>query len=222
MPLAILAAVAIASLATPTGAMAQVPGGDQAHGVGTIENWPHCPPGSTTFDFSATSGPSGENPSGMFSFVCTSSSHAFSGTVSCLAVTGNQATLGGTITASTHPSPTLGVGAQLSFTVIDGGPAGMNDLISQGRQGAQCDVGAPGRQPISSGDIVVVDGTGTPPLPCPDDDADDDGLGDEDETLLGSLVNDPDADDDDEDDDDDDEDECPDDDDSDGAEGGDD
>jgi hypothetical protein len=154
-------ALLLAFLTLPSGAQAQV--GDQAHGVATVAGSSHCPPGSTaTYDFSATSGPSGENASGVFSHVCSPTgsfpSQAFSGSVSCLQVTGNVATLGGTVTAST--SPAFPVGTELSFTVTDGGPAGLNDGISVFSQGANC-VPDLAFRPISSGDIVVVDGTPT-------------------------------------------------------------
>lgn len=135
-----------------------------AQGNGTIADWAHCPVGSTaTFDFSASSGPSGESASGAFSFTCSPTvswpETTYSGTVGCLAVNGPEATLGGTITASNTTS--FPVGTELSFNVIDSGPGGTTDGIGVLYQGATCDY-RPGYYTISSGDIVVGDGTVLP------------------------------------------------------------
>jgi hypothetical protein len=71
------------------------------------------------FDFDATSGPLGENPTGSADFF-----HTFD--ITCLQVTGNRAAFGGPITFS----PIFAVGEWLAFTVVDNGPA--PDLASGG------------------------------------------------------------------------------------------
>jgi hypothetical protein len=82
-------------------------------------------PGKLDFDFDASSGPLGENPTGTF--LWESLPFHFEGQVTCLQVTGNRASVGGTITASSsHPQF---VGRGLAFTVVDNTP-GAPDLVS--------------------------------------------------------------------------------------------
>jgi hypothetical protein len=117
-------------------------------------------PGLLDFDFDASSGPLGENPTGTFFWE--SLPIHFEGQVTCLQVTGNRASVGGTITASPNPSA---IGRGLVFTVVDNGP-GTPDLMSNG--GGQTLPAAPPAntpncgdpsQPTTSvtGDIVVED-----------------------------------------------------------------
>jgi hypothetical protein len=80
-------------------------------------------PGRMDFDFDASSGPLGQNPTGTF--LVETLPRRVEGTVTCLQVTGNRAAVGGEITASTHPEL---VGMGFAFTVLDGG-ASAPDLM---------------------------------------------------------------------------------------------
>jgi hypothetical protein len=79
-------------------------------------------PGRLDFDFDASSGSLGENPTGTFRFE--SLPFHIEGQVTCLQVTGNRASVGGTITSGTNF-----VGMGYAFTVADNTPAAA-DLIS--------------------------------------------------------------------------------------------
>jgi len=81
-------------------------------------------PGLLDFDFDASSGPLGENPTGTFFWE--SLPFSFRGQVTCLQVTGNTASVGGTITDSSFPEF---VGMGLAFTVVDNTP-GTPDLTT--------------------------------------------------------------------------------------------
>ena len=162
--LASASAIAVAGLPGLLAA-ASAQTGDQAHGIGTLESWAHCPGGSiATFDFSAASGPSGEDATGVFSFVCSPvgsiAQQTFGGVVTCLAVTGSEAVIGGVVTAST--SGAFPIGEELSFTVLDGGPGGLGDAFSDLLQGSNCRRDFP-RHPLVTGEIVVVDAVAPPP-----------------------------------------------------------
>jgi hypothetical protein len=64
----------------------------------------------------------------------------------------------------------------MSFTVKDGGPAGINDRVGVLIQGANCTYDTPG-SPISSGDIIVQDDETSAPQPECSDGLDNDGDG---------------------------------------------
>jgi hypothetical protein len=81
-------------------------------------------PGVLDFDFDASSGPLGENPTGTF--VLESLPEHVEGQVTCLQVTDNGASVGGIVTASTFPQD---VGLGFAFTVVDNTAVGA-DLIS--------------------------------------------------------------------------------------------
>lgn len=139
-------------------AAAGTPQGCGAFGAGTIEDWPHCPFDSdpTTFTFAASRA-GGGSASGTFSFVCGPSefgAQAFSGIVSCLTVNGDEATIGGTVTAST--SGAIPNGTELSFTVLDAGAGGTGDEFGVLITGSNCVYDSAGA-PLTSGDIVVED-----------------------------------------------------------------
>lgn len=74
-------------------------------------------PGRLDFDFDASSGPLGENPTGTF--LWESLPFHYEGQVTCLQVTGNRASVGGIITASPQPGA---IGRGLAFTVVDNTP----------------------------------------------------------------------------------------------------
>ena len=141
--------------------------GDQAQGAGAFGNWDHCVPGSiVTFDLNAVGGP-GQSASGTFSFICgpvgLTPAFAFSGTVSCLVLDGRLARVGGTVTATTHPN--FHIGDELSFSVQDGGPAGIGDFVSTLLTGADCALELPVKALIA-GDIVVAH-VSAPPASTP-------------------------------------------------------
>jgi hypothetical protein len=88
---------------------------DSAVGSGGTEEFPRFPVG---FSFTATSGPSGENPNGSaramdgFNF-------GFVGDVTCLNVTGNRAVIG----VENESDPSFGPPGTI-IAVVDGGPEG--------------------------------------------------------------------------------------------------
>jgi hypothetical protein len=104
----------------------------------------------------ATSGPSGENPTGEVRF--DAGGFLFSGPVTCLAVSGNTATIN-------VQDQVFGFGV-LTVQVLDGQPDTF-DAAPEGRAPTDCSplpptgFGGP-LSPLSAGDIVVVD---APPLP---------------------------------------------------------
>jgi hypothetical protein len=128
------------------------------------------------FDFDATSGPLGENPTGTYVF--TNARESFQLEITCLLVTGNRASFGGRVTASNF----FPIGSGFAFTVVDNAPA--VDLVSLGTFLAagppppntpNCgDVTQP-VHPVSEGDIVVQDNVGAGGGGGDDDDGDDDG-----------------------------------------------
>ena len=74
---------------------------------------------SVRFDFTAVSGPSGENPSGRLSVFDTNDSTS-TGDVTCLTVVGNRAVIG--VDNEVERDPSFPVAGALVF-VVDGGPA---------------------------------------------------------------------------------------------------
>jgi hypothetical protein len=139
-----------AVLALPGVAGAQVPRQDSV----TFTGGPGQAGSFTVIAVDATSGPSGENPSGQVRF------NAFgifnlSGPVTCLAVSGNTATI--------NFQDQLGGFGIVTVQVADGQPDTF-DAVPTGRAPTDCSplppTGLGG--PLSGGDIVVVD---APPLP---------------------------------------------------------
>jgi hypothetical protein len=128
------------------------------------------------FDFDASSGPLGENPTGAF--IWESLPNRRDGQVTCLQVTGNRASLGGTITAANLPSI---VGQWFAFTVVDNTP-GAPDLISGATRlpaappanTPACGATGEPTSPVT-GDIVVQDNVSAGTDDEDDDDDDDDG-----------------------------------------------
>ena len=74
-------------------------------------------PGRLDFDFDASSGPLGENPTGTI--LWESLPNRWEVQVTCLQVTGNRASVGGIVTASNFPED---IGMGLAFTVVDNAP----------------------------------------------------------------------------------------------------
>jgi hypothetical protein len=130
------------------------------------------------FAFNASSGPLGENPMGTFFWE--SLPLSIEGQVTCLQVTGNRASVGGTITAG---SPAA-IGRGLAFTVVDNTPVAP-DLISVISNAALLPAGPPANAPACgdpnqprfsvTGDIVVQDNVGAGADEDDDDDEGDDG-----------------------------------------------
>jgi hypothetical protein len=154
---------------------------DHAYGSGTVQNWAHCPDTPTvtrpnmTFSFDVSSSAFGQNPSGTFSFTCSSDNgqppQSWTYAVDCLRLTpivenfgvggtndfvpGYAATMTGVITSSTDPL--FPVGQEASWTAFDGGAAGMNDTVGALYSVPGCYV-QPGPDGLTSGDIAVDDG----------------------------------------------------------------
>lgn len=126
---------------------------DSAIGQGTFTS-----SGTWTFDFNATSGPLGENPSGTMAFERDDGAFSAQADVFCLSVVGNLATMVGTITQ------TQGFEAyeELVFKVQDNAAVSQPDrfvfiVTEEGTGQAECFPETPA-VPIDSGDIVVTDG----------------------------------------------------------------
>jgi hypothetical protein len=147
-----LICVALPLALTPAatlGATGNLPG-DSATGSGVFNF------GTISFSFSATSGPLGESPQGTWRFGAPDGD--VSGDVTCLAVQGNKATLGGPITSSTTTNPFFAVGRGVVFTVVDNGP-GPQDMISGFQSGVLPTVCAEQFliDNLEQGDVVVHD-----------------------------------------------------------------
>jgi hypothetical protein len=164
LPLASVLAIA-GVLALPQASGAQVARQDSATGSGSTFSV------YSTFDFSATSDPTGGSPSGTATW--SEFGFHFEGTVSCLAVSGNRAVIGIDVDAAASS------GFQGFFlTAVDGGPPGSGldsfDATPTAFTSAgdivptDCSLAfqlfAPDQ--VTSGDIVVVD---APPLPTSKD-----------------------------------------------------
>jgi hypothetical protein len=123
----------------------------------------------TGFDFDASSGPRGENPTGTlhWSVAALFPIEEFTVQVTCLQVRGKRAWLGGTVTAVVRPGfPAWEVGSGFAITVEDNlGPYPFQDLISPATRLAAgpaantpaCGSVFPPTEPVS-GDIFVLDG----------------------------------------------------------------
>jgi hypothetical protein len=149
----LVVASAVWALAAAGTAAAQVVAGDSAVGSGQAGDW--------IFDFNATSGPAGENPSGTGRF--TFHTIEVAGTVSCLGVTGTRAVIGLSVTSSSAgPFP----GAWISVT--DGGGAAGEDTFDARPEwsGVPTDCSVPplplAEAAVDRGDIVIHD---APPRP---------------------------------------------------------
>jgi hypothetical protein len=178
----LLGVVSFALVLVPVGITKTPPKQDSVFGSG-VRN--ALSPGGPTpsFSFNAQSGPAGENPSGTFFFDVLG--NQFTGTVTCLKVSGHTATLAGMVTVGTgffDPTvPENGYGAAEYFfaTVTDNGKPqkkapsadtmsavtnfGQTDLDNAGETFAQvCADPLPfiGTAPIVglvSGDLTVID-----------------------------------------------------------------
>jgi len=106
------------------------------------------------FDLNATSGPSGENPSGLVSFDF--GPLAVSGPVTCLAVSGNSATI------NFQQQLDFDAGAILTVQVLDNQPDTFNFSLTN-REPTDCSpLPIPGLPLVSGGSITVVDAQPVP------------------------------------------------------------
>jgi hypothetical protein len=163
---AISAGLAVAALlAVPVSSMGQVPTGDSVAGKGQARA-STGPQTEETFDFSATSGPSGQNPSGyaIIDFVVFGSAHFHvEGRVTCLSVSGNQAVVGFELDPNLSNFPAVGA----IIEVTDNGPPGSNppDVFNSGPVSDPTSCTPRLISPtldVFEGDVLVVD---APPLP---------------------------------------------------------
>ena len=155
---ALLVLVAVAALVFPAASFAQVPGLDSVSlsGIATAGNF-------SVSTLSATSGPSGENPSGQVAFTVFGSL-SLAGPVTCLAVDGNTATL--------NFQDQVGGFGITTVQVTDNQPDTF-DALPVGRAPTDCSplppsgLGGPLFPPREGGgNITVVD---APPLPTSKD-----------------------------------------------------
>jgi hypothetical protein len=141
-----------AAYAIPAASFAQVPRQDSVSLSGIAD--------AGIFSVStltATSGPSGENPSGQVGFTGLSGTFSFSlaGPVTCVAVSGNTATL------NFQDQGAFGI---TTVQVTDNRPDFFDAALLIGRAPTDCSPLAPTgfRAPVNGGEITVVD---APPLP---------------------------------------------------------
>jgi hypothetical protein len=149
------AAVLVAVMASP--AAAQSLGGDSVSGTVTLTS---TPSGTAELVFGASSGPAGENPTGVVTAAFLDFGVFLEFQVTCMSVNGNAATVG----ARYFDRP---LGEQLIyFQIVDGGP-GAADRIGSIATGSAFDCARPplpfvATNTIASGDLVVVDAPGLP------------------------------------------------------------
>ena len=170
---------------TPAHAQSTIPPtGDTAQGSGATylggDTLAH-------FDFSATSGSSGESPTGDMTY--SDKFGELQASVDCLAVSGNKAIVTGIITQAT-PLSSIVVGSRVKFWVVDNGTPGAgqdrflqnnSDLYDRDISGANCGESSPDETstrfdsalPLLTGEIAIVDQADTTPptlwLPAPAD-----------------------------------------------------
>jgi hypothetical protein len=147
-----------ASLAVPGVSGAQTPGQDSVRLTGgpAIANL------FVVIDLTATSGPSGENPTGQVRFDVPALPVSVGGPVTCLAVSGNTAIIN--VQDQINPLPDV-----VTIQVVDGQPDTFDANTVFGRAPTDCSPlpqPSPGGGPLSSGNITVTD---APPLPTTKD-----------------------------------------------------
>jgi hypothetical protein len=156
---AVTALVSVAALlVVGASASAQTQARDSVSGTVHVALPPAPPEFGTLQTFDVSSGPSGENPTGVITFVLLPFGIATDYPITCLAVNGNAATVG----LADLVFPDLAGYTQ----VVDGGPGGVDQLGTVG-SGPATDCPKP---PISfvstfnivSGDLVVVDAQPSP------------------------------------------------------------
>jgi hypothetical protein len=155
MLLGVLAVAAGVCFAWPGVAGAQAPAQDSV----VLMGGPAQAGLFTLIAINATSGPSGENPSGQVRFDIPALPVMVGGPVTCLAVRGNTATI--------NVQSQIGFLGIVTMQVVDGQPDTF-DSNAVGRAPTDCSPFPPtfALAPLSSGNIIVVD---APPLPTSKD-----------------------------------------------------
>jgi hypothetical protein len=157
LKLILTTAIVGVALALPSVSSAAPPGptlGDSVSLTGAPAVVPAPFGDSTIFALNATSGPNGENPSGLVRFDFISGFFHFGGPVTCLAVNGNTATI-------SFPSQMDFAPDTFTVEVVDDQPDTW--AISgpfPSRPPTDCPPIPPGadtRRPLSSGDFTVID-----------------------------------------------------------------
>jgi hypothetical protein len=113
--------------------------------------------GGGTVDLTAQSGPNGENAKGVFEISFPASpGFNFTGTVTCLSVSGNTAVAGGIVTGGDEP-----VGSGFVQYMVDnakpGDGADMSNTIPQATPPTTCPAFVPPETTVDHGDIVIID-----------------------------------------------------------------
>lgn len=157
-----VAAVVGVALAVPRVSSAQAP---LAQDSVSFTGGPSQAGSYTVFTVDATSGPSGENPSGQVRFDVFGGAFQVGGPVTCLAVSGNAATIN-----IQNQGSGLGI---VTVQVLDSAPDTF-DAAPLFRSPTDCSPLPPSSLggPLSRGDITVVD---APPLPTSKDQCKDGG-----------------------------------------------
>lgn len=114
--------------------------------------------GTPTAEFTVDARTTATGAQGSYSFHHLTLGVAFDGTVSCLRVSGNEAALGGTIMASSGPSPTLAIGGSFLVFLTDHGSP------TPGKAGPD----VTSQTYILPGDASVVSVPSDFPTTCPD------------------------------------------------------
>jgi hypothetical protein len=148
------------ALASPSGALAAPAAQDSVAGTGSTDFF-------TGIDFSVTSGPFGENPTGHLSFTTAVFGSFEADTITCLEVDGKAATIGATL------KPNAAGFTALVVTVTDNGPAGsgLDAFSASPSSSAPTTCPFPIASPVGNlptGDIVVVDAARRRGLGCGD------------------------------------------------------
>jgi hypothetical protein len=146
------------SAALASTAVAQVPTGDSV--TGTVTEIAPPPIGTARLNINASSGPSGETPTGTIAAELLDFGVLLDFQVTCLAVNGNAATVG-----ARHVDPALG--EQLLYLQIVAGGPGRADQLGTVATGSTFACARPPlpfvtTQTITSGDLVVVDSQARP------------------------------------------------------------
>jgi len=140
-----------AVLGLASGAAAQTPTQDSVNGAGhalTSDNQ------GVDFTITASSGPSGENPTGQVAFTQGRFGTNFEGPVTCVAVNGNVATL------NVDTGPSFGI---VTVEVTDSPSGDLIRAFPTSRSAGDCSpLGTSVDFRVDSGDIVVVDAPAQP------------------------------------------------------------
>jgi hypothetical protein len=145
----LVAGMLVAALSVPSAAeAAPEPAQDSAVGSGSTAFF-------TSFDFSVTSGPFGESPTGHIAVEVAGFGQFESSSITCMSVSGNAATIGGTLRPNT-----AGYVAVLATAVDNDATNSGPDAFSASPVNSAptvCPAPTPFSGPFAAGDIVVRD-----------------------------------------------------------------